>query len=478
MSEEKKQLTYADAGVDIDAGNKAVELMKDSVRATYRPEVIGDLGGFGGLFALNIAKYKEPILVSGTDGVGTKLKLAFMADKHNTIGQDAVAMCVNDILVQGAEPLFFLDYIAVDKVDSQKVANIVKGVADACKESGCALIGGETAEMAGFYSKGEYDIAGFCVGVVDKSKMITGEKVKPGDVLLGLPSSGVHSNGFSLVRKVFDIENKPLDRFADELGGKTLGIIGFGRIGQSLGRKEPKIAHMYGKMAQRCAMLAGLLMTRVFKPWKLPAVTAYLVAGLLLGPFFLGRLGIPGLGFNSLHQVESLSVVTQTALGFIAFSIGNEFRLGQLKKTGRQATVIGIVQAVGVGKMGVGTAQFLGSFVHQHRKLEVCSLAYRGRLCYRRVTVYRRGRCVRVCYDRFTVSVCVACERSVHAEEVLSSRERPCVRERGIRPTGNVYGTWVVVHLIVSGMPMVLPRIQRRCPDCTSTIHQRSGCSR
>ena len=150
MSEEKKQLTYADAGVDIDAGNKAVELMKDSVRATYRPEVIGDLGGFGGLFALNRGKYKDPVLVRGTDGVGTKLKLAFMADKHDTIGQDAVAMCVNDILVQGAEPLFFLDYIAVDKVDSQKVANIVKGVANACKESGCALIGGETAEMAGF----------------------------------------------------------------------------------------------------------------------------------------------------------------------------------------------------------------------------------------------------------------------------------------------------------------------------------------
>ena len=225
MSEEKKQLTYADAGVDIDAGNKAVELMKDSVRATYRPEVIGDLGGFGGLFALNIAKYKEPILVSGTDGVGTKLKLAFMADKHNTIGQDAVAMCVNDILVQGAEPLFFLDYIAEDKVDTQKVANIVKGVADACKESGCALIGGETAEMAGFYSKGEYDIAGFCVGVVDKSKMITGEKVKPGDVLLGLPSSGVHSNGFSLVRKIcfeamgYDL-NTEIPEFGCTLGEK------------------------------------------------------------------------------------------------------------------------------------------------------------------------------------------------------------------------------------------------------------------
>mgnify|MGYP000803538612 CR=1 FL=1 len=225
MSEQsKKQMTYADAGVDIDAGNRAVELMKESVRATYRPEVIGDLGGFGGLFALNSGKYQEPILVSGTDGVGTKLKLAFMADKHNTIGQDAVAMCVNDILVQGAEPLFFLDYIAVDKVDAEKVANIVQGVAKACQESGCALIGGETAEMAGFYSQGEYDIAGFCVGVVEKSKMITGDKVAPGDVLLGLPSSGVHSNGFSLVRKVFEKEmNKEgLDTYYDSLG-KTLG---------------------------------------------------------------------------------------------------------------------------------------------------------------------------------------------------------------------------------------------------------------
>lgn len=197
-----KVLTYRDAGVDIDAGNKAVELMKDSVRASYRPEVIGDLGGFGGLFALNVAKYKNPVLVSGTDGVGTKLKLAFMMNKHDSIGQDAVAMCVNDILVQGAEPLFFLDYIAVDKVDSQKVADIVKGVAKACKESDCALIGGETAEMSGFYAKDEYDIAGFCVGAVDRDKMITGEKVEVGDVLIGLPSSGVHSNGFSLVRKI------------------------------------------------------------------------------------------------------------------------------------------------------------------------------------------------------------------------------------------------------------------------------------
>lgn len=218
----EKKLTYRDAGVDIDAGNLSVKLIKDSVKATYRPEVLGDLGGFGGLFAMS-TKYKEPVLVSGTDGVGTKLRLAFILDKHDTIGQDAVAMCVNDILVQGAEPLFFLDYLAVGKLEPEQVADVVKGVANACKESGCALIGGETAEMAGFYAEGEYDIAGFAVGVVEKSKIITSEKVKAGDVILGLPSSGVHSNGYSLVRKiVFDVKGFKGDEYIDELG-KTIG---------------------------------------------------------------------------------------------------------------------------------------------------------------------------------------------------------------------------------------------------------------
>jgi len=216
-------LSYRDAGVDIDAGNRSVELMKAHVRSTFRKEVLSDIGGFGGLFALDTQKYSEPVLVSGTDGVGTKLKLAFMMDKHDTIGQDAVAMCVNDILVQGAEPLFFLDYVAVGKLEPEKVADIVGGVARACKESGCALIGGETAEMAGFYPDGEYDIAGFAVGVAEKSRLITGATIAPGDVLLGLPSSGVHSNGFSLVRKIcFDHQNFTFDSFIPELG-KTLG---------------------------------------------------------------------------------------------------------------------------------------------------------------------------------------------------------------------------------------------------------------
>lgn len=218
-----KSLTYRAAGVDIDAGNKAVDLMKAAVRSTYRPEVMGDIGGFGGLFALNIAKYRQPVLVSGTDGVGTKLRIALMANKHDTIGQDAVAMSVNDILVQGAEPLFFLDYIAVGKLDPQQVAAIVAGVANACRESGCALIGGETAEMAGFYSAGEYDIAGFAVGVAEKDRLITGQSIRPGDKLIGLPSSGLHSNGYSLVRKIcFDLCNHSLDTFIPALG-RTLG---------------------------------------------------------------------------------------------------------------------------------------------------------------------------------------------------------------------------------------------------------------
>ena len=215
------KMTYKDSGVDIDAGNESVQLIKDVVRSTYREEVLGDLGGFGGLFALK--KYDEPILISGTDGVGTKLKIAFLLNKHDTIGQDAVAMCVNDILVQGAEPLFFLDYLAVGKLNPAQVAEIVGGVARACKASGCALIGGETAEMSGFYQNGEYDIAGFAVGVVEKKSLITSSRVKIGDVLIALPSSGLHSNGFSLVRKiVFERMKFKGDEFISELN-KTVG---------------------------------------------------------------------------------------------------------------------------------------------------------------------------------------------------------------------------------------------------------------
>lgn len=215
---------YKEAGVDIAAGNEAVERMKKHVKRTFRPEVMTDLGGFGGLFGLNKDKYEEPVLVSGTDGVGTKLKIAFAMDKHDTIGIDAVAMCVNDIIVQGAEPLFFLDYLACDKVVPEKIEAIVKGIADGCATSGCALIGGETAEMPGVYTEGEYDIAGFTVGIVDKKKIIDGTAIVPGDIVLGLASSGIHSNGFSLVRKLLlEKQGYQLTDVLPELGGATLG---------------------------------------------------------------------------------------------------------------------------------------------------------------------------------------------------------------------------------------------------------------
>ncbi|MFC3770916.1 phosphoribosylformylglycinamidine cyclo-ligase [Paenibacillus sp. GCM10012303] len=212
---------YKQAGVDIAAGNEAVVRMKKHVQKTFRPEVLTELGGFGALFGLNKDKYEEPVLVSGTDGVGTKLKIAFAMDKHDTIGIDAVAMCVNDVVVQGAEPLFFLDYLACDKVVPEKIEAIVKGIADGCLQAGCSLIGGETAEMPGMYSEGEYDIAGFTVGIVDKKKIIDGSTIAPGDVILGFASSGVHSNGFSLVRKLL-LQDKgySLQDEVAELGGK------------------------------------------------------------------------------------------------------------------------------------------------------------------------------------------------------------------------------------------------------------------
>ncbi len=195
-------VTYKDAGVDIDAGNTFIKMIKPLVKATTRPEVIADIGGFGGLFSLNASKYKSPVLVAGTDGVGTKLKIAFMADRHDTVGIDLVAMCVNDIVVQGAEPLFFLDYLATGHLQPDKAAQVVSGIATGCVQAGCALIGGETAEMPGFYSEGEYDIAGFSVGVVERDNIIDGSSITVGDTLIGIASSGLHSNGYSLARKV------------------------------------------------------------------------------------------------------------------------------------------------------------------------------------------------------------------------------------------------------------------------------------
>lgn len=217
--------SYKKAGVDITSGYRAVELMKEHVEKTMKFGNTSPVGGFGGLFTPDLTGMKEPVLVSGTDGVGTKLKLAFLLDKHDTVGIDCVAMCVNDIICVGAKPLFFLDYIAVGKNFPEKVATIVKGVADGCVQSECCLIGGETAEMPGFYPEDEYDLAGFAVGIVDKTKVIDKNDVKAGDLIIGIASSGVHSNGFSLARKVFDVENGGADERPEELGGKTIGEV-------------------------------------------------------------------------------------------------------------------------------------------------------------------------------------------------------------------------------------------------------------
>ena len=220
---ESYSASYAAAGVDIEAGYKGVQLMKQHVARTMIPGVVSDLGGFGGLFAPDLAGMKEPVLVSGTDGVGTKLRVAQLLDQHDTIGIDCVAMCVNDIVCCGAKPLFFLDYIAIGKNEPEKVASIVSGVAEGCVQAGCALIGGETAEHPGVMNPDDYDLAGFSVGVVDNTKIISNQNMKAGDVILSLSSSGLHSNGFSLVRKVFDIEHADLGKPLDELEGKSLG---------------------------------------------------------------------------------------------------------------------------------------------------------------------------------------------------------------------------------------------------------------
>jgi phosphoribosylformylglycinamidine cyclo-ligase len=217
-------LTYRDAGVDIDEGDRLVELIKPHARPTLRPEVLAGIGGFGGLFALDVKKYREPVLVSGTDGVGTKLKVAFAANRHGTIGQDLVAMCVNDVAVVGAEPLFFLDYFATGKLSAERGAEVVKGIADGCRIAGCALIGGETAELPGFYAEGEYDLAGFAVGCVERSRIVDGRSAAPGDVVLGIASSGLHSNGYSLARRAL-LDRHVLDARLPALGGRTLADV-------------------------------------------------------------------------------------------------------------------------------------------------------------------------------------------------------------------------------------------------------------
>lgn len=279
--------TYKDAGVDIDAGARAVELMKKHVKSTYIPGVLGDIGGFGGLFQPDLSSYKNPVFVSGTDGVGTKLKIAFMMSKHDTVGIDCVAMCVNDIACLGADPLFFLDYIATGKLEPENVADIIKGISQGCCSAGCALIGGETAEMPGFYKDGEYDIAGFAVGMVDKDKIIDGSKIREGDVMIGLPSSGIHSNGYSLVRKIlFDRHKMSVNSVVEEIGC-TLGeeLIKPTRIYVSQLKKARQkvelkgVVHITGGgfIENIPRILPGGLKAKVQpESWKIPSILGYI----------------------------------------------------------------------------------------------------------------------------------------------------------------------------------------------------------
>lgn len=279
----EESFDYKKAGVNIDAGEEVVQRIKAMVRTTFRPEVLTDIGGFAGFFRPNLHAFKEPVFAAATDGVGTKLKIAFMLEKHDTVGIDAVAMCVNDLIVQGAEPLFFLDYLAVGKLDVDRATEIIGGVAEGCRRAGCALLGGETAEMPGFYPPGEYDLAGFAVGIAEKEKIITGAHIAPGDILIGVASSGLHSNGFSLVRKVLlEHAGLSLDQFLPELGC-TLGeellkptIIYVPLILPLLRRYELKgIAHITGgglELNLPRILPAGVKALLRKKSWEIPPV--------------------------------------------------------------------------------------------------------------------------------------------------------------------------------------------------------------
>ncbi|MHB8157900.1 MAG: phosphoribosylformylglycinamidine cyclo-ligase [Desulfocucumaceae bacterium] len=318
----KPALTYQEAGVDISKGNKMVDMIKPLVAKTLRPEVMGGLGGFGALFALDTAKYKQPVLVSGTDGVGTKLAVSQMLKKHDTVGIDCVAMCVNDILVSGAEPLFFLDYLAVGKLEPEQAADLVAGVAEGCRQAGCALIGGETAEMPGFYKPGEYDIAGFAVGVVEKDCIIDGKTIKPGDQLLGIASNGLHSNGYSLARKIFfEKYGWQPGKYIDQLGCT---------IGEELLRPTRIYVSLIRELAQKFTVKGmahitggGLLENppRILPPgthieieygsWKIPPVFKLLAEGGPVETMEMLRTFNMGVGFIVMAAPEEAAKIKQ-----------------------------------------------------------------------------------------------------------------------------------------------------------------------
>ena len=328
---------YAQAGVDITAGYRAVELMKSHIARTMTTGVVSDIGGFGGLFELDTKDMERPVLVSGTDGVGTKLKLAFLMDQHDTVGIDCVAMCVNDVLCCGAKPLFFLDYIACGKNIPERIAQIVAGVAEGCCQSGAALIGGETAEMPGFYPEDEYDLAGFAVGVVDKSKILDKSRIRPGDAILALPSSGVHSNGFSLVRKVFDVEHTDLHAPVEKLGGRSLGET---LLTPTKIYVKPMLALMEQVPVKSVAHITG---GGFFEniPRSLPAGCAARIDDVDILPIFSlisGTAGIPGREmFNTFNMGVGMSVVVDAADAERALEI--------LKENGEAAYKMGEIVA-------------------------------------------------------------------------------------------------------------------------------------
>ncbi|MDR1044085.1 MAG: phosphoribosylformylglycinamidine cyclo-ligase [Candidatus Adiutrix sp.] len=344
-----KSFSYRDSGVDIEAGNLAVEKIKSAARSTFRPEVLGDLGGFGALFALDRARYQNPVLVSGADGVGTKLRIAFMMNRHETIGRDVVAMCVNDVLAQGAEPLFFLDYLAVGKLDPVQVAEVVGGVADGCRESGCALIGGETAEMAGFYGTGEYDLAGFCVGVAERDRLLPRADMEAGDVLLGLPSSGLHSNGYSLVRKIcFEHRRLKVGDYIEELG-KTLGQelltptrLYPGIILPLLDRFKIKgLVHITGGGFQENlprALPEGLLARVETTAWPVPPIFRLLQDWGQVGDFEMYRTFNMGVGLALIVPAGEAGELA----GALKAAGENVFRIGRLENGPRRTVLEGL----------------------------------------------------------------------------------------------------------------------------------------
>jgi phosphoribosylformylglycinamidine cyclo-ligase len=344
----EKPLTYADAGVSIDAGNALVKAIGPLAKSTARPGADAELGGFGGFFDLKAAGYRDPLLVAANDGVGTKLKLAIETGRHDGVGIDLVAMCANDLIVQGAEPLFFLDYYATGKLDNAVAAAVVKSIAEGCRQAGCALIGGETAEMPGMYAEGDYDLAGFCVGAVERDKVLTGANISPGDLILGLASSGVHSNGFSLVRKIIDQEQWNLEESFPSLG-RSLGAallepttIYVRRLLPLVQQRRIKgLAHITGGglleniprvLPERCHAIIDA------DRWELPAILALLQQGGRIAPEEMARTFNGGIGMAVVVSVDSVEAVARELEGVTEEDV---FEIGRIEPGPRGCTVTG-----------------------------------------------------------------------------------------------------------------------------------------